>query len=134
MMESGRIAVSLRPVKLPRLDSDSCLCHSGSDNLKSEPLAVFSERNWKTFLHAANIHRDNTYSFLSENDTDPAVLRGVYHCIYYQAYTHKRQLERLAEECAEESSTTDLTDTSSSNLESCSSQADIEPSSAESSG
>ena len=48
MMESGRIAVSLRPVKIPRLDWDSYLCHSGSDNLKSEQLTVFGERSWKT--------------------------------------------------------------------------------------
>ena len=78
MMESGRIAVSLRPVKIPRLDWDSYLCHSGSDNLKSEQLTACGERKAER-PGAANTRRCYTFVFLSENMADEAVPRGVFH-------------------------------------------------------
>ena len=108
-IQSGTLAASARPAKLSRLDWDSCLCHNGLDRSRSdsEPLTSFTERSWKSLLHAAALRKDRTAVFLSENGADPSVPRGVYHRKCYQSYTHKRELDKLAARLAEGTASAD---------------------------
>ena len=73
----------------------------------SEPLTLFTERSWKSLLHAAALRKDHTTVFLSENGADPSVPRGVYHRKCYQSYTHKWELDKLAARLAEDTSSSD---------------------------
>ena len=67
----------------------------------------FTERIWKSLLHAAALRKDRTAVFLSENGADPSVPRGVYHRKCYQSYTHKRELDKLAARLAEGTASAD---------------------------
>ena len=96
-MESGTFASSvLRPAKLPKLDWNTCLCHSGPVP-SHEPLVAFGERSWKTLLQAANVRDDHLHAFLCGSGAGLDAPRGFYHRVCYQKYTHRHHLARLEE-------------------------------------
>ena len=60
----------LRPAKFLRLDWDSCQCVDALDRSisDSEPLTLFTERSWKSLLHAAALRKDRTTVFLPRRE------------------------------------------------------------------
>ena len=88
---------SLRPVKTPKLDWNSCLCHFRD---VSGPLTVFRERSWGSLWGAAQGRRDQTVVFLRDSGAVVSTPRGGYHRECYQSYTNKKSLamERIADD------------------------------------
>ena len=74
---------------------EKCLCHCVED--EQGQLTEFAERSWQSFLKAAAIRRDATWSFLKANNIDlegdSQPVRDRYHRRSYSIYTHKKALE-----------------------------------------
>ena len=91
--------VLLRPAKLPKLDWNSCLCHSGPVS-SHEPL-VFSwtgDRGRLSRLHTASVRDDCLHAFLCDSGARlDAPGCGFYDRVCYQKYTHRQHLATLEE-------------------------------------
>lgn len=76
---------------------EGCLCHVYK-NERGE-LTPFTERSWRTFVHAATLRKDDVWErLLSANlepDLEHSAPRGSYHRRCYQAYTHRKTLQAL---------------------------------------
>ena len=85
-----------KPMKVRRLEWDSCLCHcvESSSNAKLTP---FSTASWAKLREAAFVRQDITWSFIEGMCNDKP--RGFYHRNCYKAYTRPSSLKRAQREC-----------------------------------
>ena len=76
---------------------EKCLCHCDED--EQGQLTEFAERSWQSFLKAAAIRRDATWSFLKANNIDlegDSQPRGRYYRRCYSIYIRTRKHLRHA--------------------------------------
>ena len=80
--------------KVPRLEvtSVNCMCHVLTK--EKGDLAKFTESSWETLWNAADVRRYDVWRNLQPYQVDEPM--GSYHRRCYQAYTHRKTLQRIA--------------------------------------
>ena len=65
-------------------------------------LTPFSDKSWSALWRAADVRKDKTFVFLRDGNASRDVPSGGYHRECYQAYTNKKDLDRIGKQALDD--------------------------------